>query len=152
MIRYFDASAWVKRYVREAGTDQLNRLVSGATVATCRLTEAEVSSALCRRAREGDLSESGRDAALALFRADLHRIRVVELVPAVVASVHVLLSRHPLRASDALQLAAALALRHGVADLAEVDFVGCDDRLNRAAAAEGFLVHDPTGARTESRR
>lgn len=141
---YIDASAVVKRYVREPGTDQLNRWLSRGSHATCRLTEAEVSSALCRRTREGDLSDAAREAALAALRADLNVMRVVELVPSVVPGVHGLLSRHPLRAGDALQLAAAIALRDAVAGLSVVEFVGCDERLNAAAGAEGLLVRDPT--------
>jgi hypothetical protein len=49
-----------------------------------------------------------------------------------------LLRVHPLRAADSLQLAAAIVAAEG--DPATLEFVGLDDRLNDAAAREGFRV------------
>lgn len=115
------------------------KLLRGPSSATCRLTEVEVSSALARRRREGDLSLSDLKATVAALRADLITFRIVELSPDLVAAVHALLQRHPLRAGDALQLAAAIDLRDGLA-LEKLDFVCFDDRLSTAAAAEGFTV------------
>jgi len=58
-----------------------------------------------------------------------------------------LLERHPLRAYDAMQLATALGAGHfleaqGYAS-ASLTFLSADDRLNRAAAAEGLAVDTP---------
>ena len=44
-MRYFDASALVKRYVREEGSAKVRRLISSDTPATSRLSEVEVASA-----------------------------------------------------------------------------------------------------------
>ncbi|MBI2766821.1 MAG: hypothetical protein HYX53_13050 [Chloroflexi bacterium] len=49
-----------------------------------------------------------------------------------------LLQRHPLRAADALQLAAALAARANGAPLS--NFLALDRRLAEAAKAEGFAL------------
>jgi hypothetical protein len=51
-------------------------------------------------------------------------------------SAETLLARHPLRAADSLQLAAALAWREGHPGAAS--FVTLDRRLKEAAAIEGF--------------
>jgi hypothetical protein len=52
-----------------------------------------------------------------------------------------LLRVHPLRAGDALQLAAAIvAAEH---DPASLEFVGLDERLNEAARREGFPIRVP---------
>ena len=51
---------------------------------------------------------------------------------------HRLLRVRPLRAADSLQLAAAIVTAEG--DPATLDFVGFDERLNRAASREGFKV------------
>lgn len=118
------------------------RLLAERAAAVCRLTEAEVSSALARRARAGDLSRSDHQAAIARLRADLERLDVVELVPEVVRRVHALFSRHALRAGDALQLAAALALRAEGEGAGE--FVCWDEHLRAAAAAEGFVLMPPS--------
>jgi uncharacterized protein len=138
LIHYFDASALVKRYVKESGTAAVGRWLRDAPTATCRLTEVEIASALARRWRAGDLSTEAHHAAAAMLRADLTRIHVVELAPSVVAAVHPLFARHALRAGDALQLAAALALRDGLST--ELDFVCYDERLGHAARAEGLRV------------
>lgn len=138
MIRYFDASALAKRYVVEPDSAEVARLLRGASAATSRLSEVEIASALARRRREGALPPDAHDAALAMLRADFARLRVVELAPELVSTVHPLLARHPLRAGDALHLAAALALRDDPATVLE--FVCYDDRLCRAARAEGLRV------------
>jgi len=49
-----------------------------------------------------------------------------------------LLRRHPLRAADALQLAAALM--SGGPNIAAIEFVCLDERLRDAAMAEGASV------------
>jgi hypothetical protein len=137
-MHYFDASALVKRYVQESGTSTVRTLLRRPGAATSRLSEAELSSAFCRRLREGTLTERQYERSLSALRADLARLEVVELSPEIVAGVHPLLARHGLRAGDALQLASALALREAVtADLVVVVY---DDRLHRAAKAEGFTV------------
>ena len=84
------------------------------------------------------MSEAARSAALARLRTDLARIEVVEIVPAIVAGVHDLLGRHPLRAAEAIHLAAALYLRERLGR--EVDFVVYDDRLADAARDERLRV------------
>ena len=137
-MRYFDASALAKRYVRAEGTTDVNRWLRETRAATCRLTEAEISSALARRVREGTVSERARTAAVERLRIDFGRMNVVEVVPAVVERVHDLLGRYPLRAADALQLAAALFLHDKLGRAIEV--VAYDERLAAAARGEGLPV------------
>jgi uncharacterized protein len=149
-MHYFDASALVKRYVREAGTASVRRLLREQRGATSRLSEAEISSALCRRRREGGLTGAQYERALGALRADLGRLEVVELSPEIVASVHALLARHHLRASDALQLASALFLREALGS--EVALVVYDERLHAAARAEGFHVRPRTLVRPRAPR
>jgi uncharacterized protein len=138
VIRYFDSSALAKRYVRAEGTTEVNRWLREARSATCRLTEAELSSAFARRVRDGTMSAQARTTAVARMRADLDRIHVVEIVSVVVERVHDLLARHPLRAADSLQLAAALFLADRTGRPTE--FVVYDERLADAARAEHLRV------------
>ena len=58
-MRYFDASALVKRYVRETGSTTVRRLLTLDAPVTSRLSEVEVASALVRRAREGAFTTAG---------------------------------------------------------------------------------------------
>lgn len=56
MIYFLDASALVKRYVKESGDDDVRRLAKRRTrLATSIPSAVEIPSALARRAREGDL-------------------------------------------------------------------------------------------------
>jgi predicted nucleic acid-binding protein len=52
-VRFFDASALVKRYVRERDSMRVRRLLSAGDVAIGRLSEMEVVSAFARLARTG---------------------------------------------------------------------------------------------------
>jgi predicted nucleic acid-binding protein len=54
-----------------------------------------------------------------------------------------LIDRHYLRALDAIQLATAVAARDTLRNIAELTFVCTDERLIRAAQAEGFRVLNP---------
>ena len=135
-MRYFDASALVKRYVREKGSVRVRRLIAADTPATSRLSEIEVASALERRSREGAFSPAERDRALAALTIDLRAIVVVELTPDICARARTLLQRHPLRAGDAIQLASCLYLQEQLAE--PIAMVGFDDRLTAAARLEGL--------------
>lgn len=94
MTRYFDASALVKRYVREAGSRMVRRLLASGIVATSRLSEVEVTSGIVRRAREGAFTAARRDRALAGLQRDMPALAVVEVIPEVTADARALLLRH----------------------------------------------------------
>lgn len=121
----------------ELGDADVRRLLSGV-LATSRLSEIEVASALARRRREGLCSERDRDVALAELTTDLGEMRVVELVGDVVATARSLLQRHVLRARDAIHLASCLRLQQDADEL--IPFVAFDERLRTAAARDGLLV------------
>lgn len=135
-MHYLDASALVKRYVRERGTAVVRRVLAGGPIATSRLSEVEVASGLARRAREGTMPAVDRDRLLAALAEDLPAIAVVELTPEVSAAARRLLLAHPLRAGDAIQLASALYLQRQLAH--PIGFLAFDERLNEAARAVGL--------------
>lgn len=143
-MRFFDASALVKRYVRERDSARVRRLLGAGEVGLCRLSEVEVVSALARLAREGATSVSRRDAAVTAFVGDLAAWTIVELHPDVTRAARRLVMQHGLRTSDGLQLAAALVLQEAVGPIEE--FVAYDSRLLEAARAEQLV------ARSRSRR
>lgn len=125
----------MKRYVREAESDRVRGWLATGTPATSRLSEVEIASALVRRSREGAFDAPARDRALAALERDLAALMVVEIGPLVTARARALLTRHSLRAGDALQLASCLLLRDTAGSV--VEFAAFDDRLNAAARAEG---------------
>ena len=136
MIRYFDASALVKRYVREPGSASVRRWLSGGTAATARYSLVEVASALARRSRAGDLAPGDAERLLASLTADAGSLLLVEFTARVEAGARALLAVHRLRAGDALQLASCLHLRERSGE--DVEFVGYDARLGRAARSSGL--------------
>ena len=150
MTRYVDASALVKRYVRETGSVVVRRLLASGIVATSRLSEVEVASGIVRRAREGAFKPARRDRALAALQRDVPAFAIVELIPDITGDARALLLRHPLRASDAIQLASCLYLQRQLDQ--PVPFVAFDQRLLDAARAEGVaVVATPRGRRSRAR-
>ena len=126
----------MKRYVDEPGSATVRGLLASRSVATSRLSEVEVASALARRNREGNLSRRDLDRALAALRADIASLAVVELSAEVAQAAIALLARHPLRTGDSVQLASCLYLRRQITE--EVRILAYDARLNNAARAEGL--------------
>lgn len=135
--RFFDASALIKRYVREPHTVAVRRwLVAGPTVVS-RLSEVEVASGLARLLREGAISSAQHDRALVALVKDFSTWHIVELTSEVTSLARVLLSRHPLRSGDAVQLSSALRFEQ-ISLVRLQAFVAYDVRLNTAAVNEGL--------------
>lgn len=104
-------------------------------------TEIEAASAISRMERAGDLGETPADRGLARLdklAADWHEVEPGDSVRRIARR---LVRTHPLRAADALQLAAAIVGAEG--DPSSLPFVSIDDRLNDAARREGFPVTGP---------
>ena len=138
MTRDFDASALAKRYLDEPGSVAVRRLTVSGTVATSRLSEIEITSAVERRVREGVLSRDDRSAIAAALSRDLASMIVVELTADIASLAKNLLARHPLRSGDAIQLATAVYLAGQLGR--RPPFVVFDDRLAAAATAEGLSI------------
>ncbi|MBI3182665.1 MAG: type II toxin-antitoxin system VapC family toxin [Myxococcales bacterium] len=139
MIFFLEASAMVKKYIAEPGTERLETLVrTRRDLAVCRVTHVELPAALARRARAGDLSREVARRHAAQYEADAASLRIVELRPPVLILAAKLVWNHALRAFDALQLGAALHL--GRASQAPLTFVAADGPLCDAAQAEGLRV------------
>ncbi len=136
MIVYFDASALAKRYVEEEHSSEVLRWLERSTPVVCRLSEVEIAAALARRRREEVISRVERDRALAALDADLQAVHVIELSTLVFRAARAALLRHPLRAADAIQLAAALVLRERLQS--PIAFLTFDGRLAAASEREGL--------------
>jgi predicted nucleic acid-binding protein len=145
VTRYFDASALVKRYVRERGTTAVRRLLASGDAASSRLSEVEVPSGIIRRAREGAFTLEERDRMLAAFLDDVPALALVELTPEIAWNARTLLLRHPLRAGDSIQLASCLYLQRQLGE--PVPLVAFDGPLVQAARAEGLSVVTARSAR-----
>lgn len=142
MIYFLDASALVKRYVKENGTEAVRALFRRRrSLAAARLSAIEVPAALSRRVATGSLEQRGARRQVASLAKDLGNMHVVELRAAVVALAADLVWKHPLRAYDAVQLASALHLMR--ASGVPLTFVCADQVLCAVAKAEGTRVLHP---------
>jgi hypothetical protein len=136
-VRFWDSSAIVPLVCREAESSVCRAwLRADSTVLVWALASTEVISALARKRREGTLTPRALlDAKrrLAMLEAAWSE---VEQYDGVRARARRLLETHPLRAADALHLAAALVVLEE--RTSGVQFVTFDGRLGEAARKEGF--------------
>ncbi|MEX2620461.1 MAG: type II toxin-antitoxin system VapC family toxin [Egibacteraceae bacterium] len=138
-MRYWDASALVPIVVREPHTEAVRTWATkDPAIVTWAWSGVEIISAVERRAREGALTRSQRRLVLARFAALAAAWDEVSDVLAVRARAIPLLARHPLRAADAAQLAAASLVNEHLD--APLRFVCLDARLADAAEREGLVV------------
>jgi predicted nucleic acid-binding protein len=146
----FDTSAVVKRYVQETGSSWVRSIADPAAshlIYLARITDVELTSAIVRRQRGGNLSAPDASAILTQFRQDLVQgYRIIEVTPALLLVARSLAEKHGLRAYDAVQLASAVELnaKRVAAGLATITLVSADQELNSSATAEGLPVEDPT--------
>lgn len=137
MIYFLDASAVVKRYVREAGSGWVRALTNAAGehhIVLAEITLAEVAAALAARERAPD--------GINRRQRPFHLRAVSRTV--IDSAVH-LTQRHRLRGYDAVQLATALAVNDVLltAQLPGLTFVAADSDLVNAARIEGLAAENP---------
>ena len=138
-MRYWDSSALVPLVVEEAETEQRERLQrQDNRVVTWWGSWVECASALNRLYRDGNLNGQGLTQALDKLRRAAAGWLTVRPSERVRQRALRLLRIHPLRAADALQLAAALAACDD--DPSTLALVSSDQRLTEAAVKEGFVV------------
>lgn len=80
MIRFFDTSALVKRYVEEPGSAMVRATLRAHPVTVARVTLAEAAAAVARACRLGAISEVQRDAIFGRLPQDFARLSVVDFV------------------------------------------------------------------------
>jgi predicted nucleic acid-binding protein len=136
-VRYWDASALVPLIAAESRSEEVRSwLRDDPAVVTWAWTSVEIVSAVERRVREGLFSRAERRLVLDRFGVMAAAWDEVTDVLAVRGRAIPLLARHPLRAADAAQLAAALVLRDELGT--PPVFVCLDQRLGIAAETEGL--------------
>jgi len=145
-VTYLDTSALVKRFVSEAGSSEVQDLLTaGEPVACATIAYAELYSGLTRRHREGVLSQLQYRLACRRVESDWMALVKVELGADILILARGLIQRHGLRAFDAIHLASALGLQAAANE--PVTFVAADQRLLRAAAGERLATVNPEAAR-----
>ena len=140
-MKFWDSSALVPMLAAEPATDDVRDLYATDSEALVWwATPVECASAIARLERDGALSEAA--AATSFSRLDALAASWLQVEPSdeIRETARRLLRVHPLRAADALQLAAAyVAAERRPSTLT---FVTLDDRLRTAAGREGFQLPD----------
>jgi len=147
VIFFFDTSALVKRYLHEKGSVRVRRLLQTGDELFYQtfLTPLEITSACYRQHREGRLSSEELSLLLGSYAVHSHSDYLqVPYSESLIGTAGALVSRYPLRALDAIQLASALELRSALpADSPPFIFLSADDRLVRTARQEHLQVENP---------
>ena len=131
---FFDTSAFVKRYVSEAGTDAVLQWCEQATeIILSGIALAEVVSTFCRLQREGKITDTQYRQLKSLLMADIEDAAICDLTPVVLAHAIWSLEKNVLRGMDAIHIGSALALKADV-------FISADKRQLEAAARTGLRV------------
>jgi uncharacterized protein len=143
-VKFWDASAIVPLLVNEETTRRLQAVAAKDSAMLVWWGSAvECISALARLERDGALDPAAMTLALQRLRqlsSGWHEIDPSDEIRETAARF---LRVHPLRAPDALQLAAAFAAAERRP--ASLEIVTLDDRLANAARKEGFALLNVTG-------
>jgi predicted nucleic acid-binding protein len=138
-MRFWDTSAVVPLLLTEQATSALTATHGrDPELMVWWATEVECVSALARAEREAEVGATDFAVAYARLDAIAAAWHEIQPAPSLRRAAARLLRVHPLRAADALQLAAAITASEG--DPRALPFVTLDDRLARAASREGFPV------------
>lgn len=140
-MKFWDSSALVPLLVAEEATKDATALaLQDPETVVWWGTPVECASAIARLERNGELSLSGVAAAFARLDQLAAGWMQVEPSDEIRETARRLLRVHPLRAADALQLAAAFVAAERRPPT--MTFVTLDNDLRTAAEREGFLLQN----------
>jgi uncharacterized protein len=149
-VYYFDASAFVKHYLKEPGSFWVNELLKATPqdrFVSTELIGVEVVCAIARAEREKRIGRALRNSLAARAIEETRSIlRLTETSRQILGPASQLALRHALRAYDAIHLATALRVlsETGALGLPAPIFVTADANLLAAARAEGLAAEDPS--------
>ncbi len=140
-VYYLDASAWVKRYFEEEGSDLVNGLfLQRCLLASAGLGYVETAAAIARQGAARQRNHRNyADLAATLDDDWQHLIRLESTGKTALRAV-ALTRTHKLRGADAVHLAVALDLYDEIESKVELIFVSADRELIDAAIASRLEV------------
>jgi predicted nucleic acid-binding protein len=147
---YFDASALVKRYSPEDGTELVNELFHQLPIAqmTCAVIGVlEIISVLVRKRNDGRLSLKLFTQAMLELNKEIiedENFPIASIDDELILSTLDLIPQHNINATDAITLRSCLNLQQLLQNQGQhLVLWSCDKRLLRAAQHEGIAVFDP---------
>lgn len=143
-LYYLDASAWVKRYYQEPGTQATQALfVEGAILACVSLGFIEVLATLSRKAKAGQIDVEQLRQKQHEVSADWEQFIQVQLSDEVLSEAVKLTVELALRGADGIHLASAVILQKSLSELDDFQLVTCDRELLAAAKQIGMVTFNP---------
>jgi len=140
MIVYLDASALVKRYVVEDGSEDVKQLLDDADlVGTGLISRAEVPAALKKAVRMKALTLEEAEAAVKVFRSQWGDFVRVQVTESLISKADTAAWEYDLRGYDAVHLASALVWQEAVGE--SVTLATFDRQLREASKRAGLNVH-----------
>ena len=141
-MNFWDTSALVALNTGEAHGDSVRRILEeDGSVAVWWGAQVEYAAAVARRERARKLTAQQAATLLRRFNTLAQSCHEAQPGPRIRLLAQRLLRVHPLKADDALQLAAALTVAEDDPD--SIGFVCLDKRLNHAAAREALPILCP---------
>jgi predicted nucleic acid-binding protein len=129
---FFDSSSYAKRFLDEAGSQEVESLCQQAdSLGLSILCYPEILSSLNRRLREGSITSEDYRFAKNRLKDELADVEILHITPEVTEQAERLLETNVLRAMDALQIACALKWKPDL-------FVTADLRQAKAADRAGL--------------
>jgi predicted nucleic acid-binding protein len=129
---FIDSSALAKRYIREPGSEKVEKILGRASsLGLSSLCPVEIISAMCRRRRELSLTKDQYLLAKQALVDDARDAEIVNVVPRVVGKAIAILEKEALRTIDAIHIGSALEWKASL-------FVSSDKKQVAAASRAGL--------------
>jgi predicted nucleic acid-binding protein len=142
MILYLDTSALLKRYFKEPYSDDvIARWKTATEIVTSSVAYAETMASFQRKKREASPGGEVFRKVVDAFRSDWQSFIRVEVTDDLNEYIDRAVAKHPLRGSDAIHLASALAVHEKIPE--DFLFACFDHNLSQAAQMEGLEIFPP---------
>ena len=139
---YLDTSALAKNYIKEDGSDSINKIIADSPViAISKITYPEILSALIRRNKTGDISNRELIKLTTEFESNWDYFVIVDFKDELLPLIKTVIQKHLLKAADAIHLSSALWLKNAARQ--DVTFVASDKNLLNAAQNERLQIINP---------
>jgi predicted nucleic acid-binding protein len=133
---YADTSAFLKLFIREPGTDRMRKLAKEHRLLSSAVITVESRSALARRRRDREISDSGFERVLARLMEGMLAVEMVRMTDEVLNMADDIVLRTPDRTMDALHIASAFVFQDGSG--ISLTFVTADKKQHAAALQAGL--------------
>ena len=140
---FLDTSAWIKYFIDEKGTSEIQKFIfeksksEENTFATSAVTYAEIYATLKRALNTNRINKEQYNKIKSEFEEQWENVDIPLVNKNLIASSGNLAEKYSLKGCDAFQLASALAIKATV-------FINSDNELEKAAKESNLSVWNPS--------